>query len=142
MHPGHGQPPILTLGKLAKNSRFLLSCTGHFLPSGFLRRALQDRYPDFDNKEYGVCIEGFQRSGNTYFVALFQYWNKCTDIVHHTHLGGTVKAALALGIPTAVLIRKPEEAIASIVAWDRQLAVTTALLSYILFHRSLLHIGM
>lgn len=131
------QLPRLTAADLAKNVRFLAACVGHYLPARFLKYALKERYPDFETNQQDICIEGVQRSGNTYFVAVFRHWNGSAQVAHHTHLAGTVKTALVHGVPTAVLIRRPDEAIASIIAWDSRLSVTSALISYILFYQAL-----
>lgn len=96
-----------------------------------------ERCPDFERNQQDICIEGVQRSGNTYFVAVFRHWNGLAQVAHHTHLAGTVKTAVVHGVPTAVLIRRPDEAIASIIAWDSRLSVTSALISYILFYQAL-----
>lgn len=128
--------PRPTAAHLAKNARFLASCVAHYVPLRFLKGALKDRYPNFENTRQDICVEGVQRSGNTYFVAVFQHWNGSVNTVHHTHLGSTVKAAVSHRVPTAVLLRQPDEAIASIIAWDSRLSVTVALISYILFYRS------
>jgi len=114
-----------------------MSCMAHYLPARFLKRLMRQRHPDFENQRQDICIEGLQRSGNTYFVSVFQHWNGSARLVHHTHLGSTVKSAVAHGVPTSVLVRRPEDAIASIIAWDSHLSVTVALLSYILFYQSL-----
>lgn len=131
------QLPGLTAADLRKNARFLTSCAAHYLPARFLKRKMGERYPDFENVSQDICLEGLQRSGNTYFVSVFQHWNRSSRVIHHTHLGSIVKAAVARGVPTAVLVRQPEDAIASIVAWDSHLSLTVALISYILFYRSL-----
>jgi len=84
-----------------------------------------------------ICIDGFPRSGNTYFVSAFRSWNHGLNASHHTHLAGSVKYALKHDTPTAVLIRSPEDVLSSVLVWDGLLSTTVALLSYISFYRSL-----
>jgi len=90
-------------------------------------------YPDSD-----VCIEGFQRSGNSFFFAQFKRRNQDLKIAHHTHAAAQVIKAIEYQVPTIVLIRKPEDAIASLIVWDERLSITTAFKAWISFYRALL----
>lgn len=58
-------------------------------------------------------------------------------LAHHTHLSSSVVEAVKKGIPTIVLIRRPEEAVASAIVWDGLLRVNLALFSYIVFYEAL-----
>ena len=125
------------LDSLSKNIRFLGGFWGHILPVRTLQRLMGFRYPDFAGTRYDLCIEGVQRSGNTFFVALFQHWNPGTSVAHHTHLAATVRYSVRSGIPAVVLIRPPADAIASLIIWDSKLSDTVAILSYLLYHHLL-----
>jgi len=59
-----------------------------------------------------ICIEGYPRSGNTFAALMFHQAND-VHIAHHTHCTGQIARALRYGIPVAVLIRKPIDAITS-----------------------------
>lgn len=119
---------------MIKNFRFITSIAGHILPCAVLKWILKDRYPDFKSQQLQICIEAFQRSGNTFFVALFRRWNPGVAVAHHTHLASTVRKSAYLEIPTVILIRRPEEAIASIITWDPRLSASVALLCYTIFY--------
>ena len=122
---------------LIKNFRFLRSCLGHVLPGSLVRVALGKRYPDFKRTEFNICLEGFQRSGNTFFVALLQHWNPSCRIAHHTHLASTPLHALKLGVPTVILLRDPVDVSASIMSWDSRLQAGVVLTAYTLFYKML-----
>ena len=124
-------------GSLLKNLRFLFANLGHLLPAWRMQRPGDHRYPDFRSRRYDICIEGFQRSGNTFFVALFQHWNPRAAVAHHTHLASTSRQAVRSGVPSVILIRQPEAAIASLIAWDSRLWIGVALFSYLAYYRGL-----
>jgi hypothetical protein len=85
-----------------------------------------------------VCIDGFQRSGNT--LAVYAVWRSNPEcrIAHHLHAAGDVRRAVERGIPTVVLIREPSTAIASLIAYQGMaMHVRLGLESYIAFYRHL-----
>lgn len=85
-----------------------------------------------------VCIDGFQRSGNT--LATYAVWRSNPEcrIAHHLHAAGDVRRAVERGIPTVVLIREPSSAIASLIAYQGMaMHVRLGLESYIAFYRRL-----
>ena len=125
------------LKKFKKNVLFLGSATGNYLVYLPMFRLFKSRFPTMATSDTQVCIDGFPRSGNTYFVSAFQSWNQGLTISHHTHLAGSIKYALKRDTPTAVLIRKPEDVLASVLVWDGLLSTSVALLSYIHFYRTL-----
>lgn len=77
--------------------------------SGFLQRIIAI---DSD-----VCIEGHNRSANSFAVKAFRCANdtdqKKYKIATHVHASSQVLKAIDLGVPTLVLIRKPEDAVVS-----------------------------
>lgn len=119
---------------LRKNLIFLAGTLGHLPISALLVQRMKSRYPDFTRSETQVCIEGFPRSGNTFLYTAFHRWNRAAAVSHHTHLSSSVVEAVKKRIPTIVLIRHPEDAVASAIAWDGLLSVNFALLSYIIFY--------
>jgi len=77
-----------------------------------------------------VCIEGFPRSANSLAVHGFRLDNPTARIAHHVHVPMQVVRAAELGVPCAVLIRRPLDAIASLLimseeALPRRLAIST-----------------
>jgi hypothetical protein len=60
-----------------------------------------------------VIIEGYGRSGNTFLTNLLSSLIPLNEIAHHTHSFAAVKKGINYQIPTYILIRTPEEAIAS-----------------------------
>lgn len=89
--------------------------------------------------DHDVCIEGFPRSGNTFALMAFERWNPGAQIAHHLHLPGQLIGALRYGVPAILLVREPEEAVASLLVFTRwTLSPTAALSGYLSFHRALL----
>jgi len=84
-----------------------------------------------------LCIEGFQRSGNSFFVILFRRKNKDVALAHHMHSAVQVIRAIHLKVPVIVLIRRPEDAVASLLTWDDKLSVGVALYAYRSFYKKL-----
>lgn len=88
--------------------------------------------------ETDICVEGFQRSGNGYFLLCFKVANKGLKIAHHLHSNAQVKIAINKNIPTVVLIRQPADAIASLLTMDESLSVGLSIQGYIDFYQPLL----
>ncbi|MGH2554667.1 MAG: hypothetical protein ACRDHO_02985 [Actinomycetota bacterium] len=85
-----------------------------------------------------IVIEGFERSGNSFAVAAFRLaQNRPVRIAHHLHVAGQVVVAHRLGVPALVLIRKPEDAIVSLLFRYPHLSVAQALRSYRRFYEPL-----
>jgi hypothetical protein len=86
-----------------------------------------------------VCIDGFPRSGNTFAVLAFKRWNPDASVAHHMHAPEQVRQAAQLGVPCAVLVRSPLEAVSSLLAYyDFRVSPRAAINSYIRFHRGIL----
>lgn len=85
-----------------------------------------------------ICIEGFQRSGNTFFLQLLKRKNPSLKFAHHMHVPEQVKRAVSGKVPTVILIRKPQDCIASLLAWDERLSIGVGLTAYQRFYRSLM----
>ena len=120
-----------------KNLAFLCSMLGNYSPFIFLFRQFRNRYPHYAIADADVCIEAYPRSGNTFLVALVQMWNPKLKITHHSHLASNIKYSLKRGIPVAVLIRPPLDAVASAMVWDGKIRAWVGLLGYISFYSSL-----
>jgi len=128
---------VTVLKEIIKNTLFLVSATGNYLVCLPVFRLFARRFPRISNSESDICIEGFPRSGNTYFVSAFFSWNRGIAVAHHSHLAGSAKYAIRREIPTVILVREPQDAVASVMAWDGLLWAPVALLSYIHFYRVL-----
>ena len=63
----------------------------------------------------GDClyIDGYPRSGNTYFTAAIKHIYADIHFANHLHQVAPIKIALQKEVPTFLLMRNPEEAIAS-----------------------------
>ena len=89
--------------------------------------------PDSD-----VCIEGFPRSANTFAYYAFRAANPDARIAHHLHTPVQVARAVDLGVPCAVTIRQPLDAISSFLIFDQGKArAGEAIRRYVGFYRRL-----
>lgn len=82
--------------------------------SPFLRRIVS---PGHD-----LVIEGFPRSANSFAVSAFMFANGWRDprVATHAHSPAQVKLAARWGIPTLLVIRRPEQAIIGWMAYASQ----------------------
>jgi len=123
------------LSRLIKNLRFRIGCiignSPYLFPLFYLS---ESRKKSIIRSDTEICIEGFQRSGNTFFNFSFRRWNRNSKRAHHLHAAGQVVKAVGLGIPTIVLIRKPIDAVSSLLIKDLNLSVGNALKSYTEFY--------
>ncbi|MGF1524214.1 MAG: hypothetical protein ACFBSF_17990 [Leptolyngbyaceae cyanobacterium] len=82
-----------------------------------------------------LVIEGFPRSANTFAVLAFEHsQSRKVSIAHHMHVPAQIIRAAYWKIPTLVLVRKPQDAIASYVMRKSQLSLDDALKCYIRFY--------
>ena len=86
-----------------------------------------------------VVIEGFPRSGNSFarraFIMAQEETFDVTRIAHHLHVPAQVVRAAQWRIPTLVLIRRPRDAVLSLVIRD-PISVDQALRYYITFYET------
>lgn len=120
------------LGFYASNSPFFFELANIL---SLKREATPDKWVS-DKTE--ICIDGFQRSGNTFLTYYFQKFNPSTKLAHHTHSVLQIKEATQKQLPLIVTIRHPLESISSLVCYDTRLSVGVALYAYIYFYKSLL----
>lgn len=96
-------------------------------------------YPKFVNSETDIVIEGFQRSANTFAVKALQAAQPdYLNIAYQLHAPAQIIRAAKWGIPTLVLIRNPQDAVASFVAKWSNISVSQALKIYINFYKNIL----
>jgi hypothetical protein len=106
---------------------------------GLPARLLLRRSGEFPTEETEICIEGFQRSGNTFAVIAFQQaQSRTVSIAHHVHAPAAAIAAVRLGKPAIVLVRQPEGAVVSTVIRYPHLSLGQALRGYNRFYAPLL----
>ena len=86
------------------------------------------------DKDTQICIEGFPRSANSFLTLFFSHWNPEVKTAHHLHLPFQVKIAAENNIPTVVIIRKPLDAIVSLIIRENFLYTWVAIKTYILFY--------
>ena len=128
----------MNLKQVNKNVRFNLGTSIGNHPMTFpLFYWSKSRQNGIIRKDSDICIEGFQRCGNTFFHFAFKKWNKQSKIAHHLHASAQVIKATQLEIPTIVLIREPLETIASLLIKDLDLKIETGLKKYIQFYNNL-----
>lgn len=89
-------------------------------------------------KDTDILIDGFQRSGNTFFYSLVRHANRDASILVHRHSSIYCIKALSKGVPTAVCIRQPLDTISSLLAWDPKLSVGIAIKMYIRYYNNLI----
>jgi hypothetical protein len=86
-----------------------------------------------------VVIEGFPRSGNSFarraFIMAQDETFDVTRIAHHLHVPAQIVRAAQWRIPTLVLIRRPRDAVLSLVIRD-PISVDQALKYYISFYET------
>ena len=86
-----------------------------------------------------LVIDGFTRSATTFAVYAFQLsQDKPIRLAHHLHAPAQLIEAARRGIPTVVLIRKPQGAILSQLIREPDVALRDAILAYSRFYEHLL----
>lgn len=86
-----------------------------------------------------LVLEGFPRSANTY--SLYAFYNSQSEkmkIRGHTHSPGNVLLALKYNVPTCVLIRKPHDAVKSLLVRNPQYNQDQVMNLYLSFYDILL----
>ena len=89
------------------------------------------------SKDTEIVIEGFPRSANTFAVAAFTFaQGRPVKIARHLHAPAQVIEAVRRGIPCIVLIRKPRDAVLSLLVREPHISAEQALKDYIRFYRT------
>lgn len=82
-----------------------------------------------------LVIEGFPRSANTFAVLAFeQSQPQKVNISHHMHVPAQIIRAARWQIPSLVLVRQPQDAVASYVMRKPKLSIPDALKCYARFY--------
>jgi hypothetical protein len=87
------------------------------------------------NDKSELVIEGFPRSANTFAVVAFRQAQKVdVPMAHHLHVEAQILRGVALGIPVVALIRKPEDAVKSLLIRHPDVKPKHAIERYIEFY--------
>ncbi len=76
------------------------------------------RSDEIVSRSSDFCVEGFPFSANTFAYCAVLDANPGLVGGHHTHMEGQVLRAAQLGIPTALVIRDPRDAVESLAVFD------------------------
>jgi hypothetical protein len=86
-----------------------------------------------------IVIEGFPRSANTFAVTAFQMAQpEPVTVAHHLHAVAHVARAVELGVPVILLVRRPDDAVASVLARKPSLGPGDVAAAYAAFHEGVL----
>lgn len=86
-----------------------------------------------------LVIEGFPRSGNTFAGAAFTVvQGRPVTLGRHMHRPAQVIAAARRGLPTLVFIRRPSDAVLSLVIRHPHISIAKALNDYIRFYTAIM----
>ena len=126
------------LRQMLKNLRFVLgSLFVHSDTLFFFYRLRRSVIGRTSNPDSQLCMEGYQRCGNSYLYMCLSISNPLFRVGHHIHGIAHVRYALRRQIPVVVLVREPAASLASLMTWDNRLHLGIALDTYIRFHRQL-----
>jgi hypothetical protein len=82
-------------------------------------------------------LDGYPRSANTLACFRIQTMNPGLQFAHHTHKPSQLKKAVRLGIPVIVLVRRPLDAVRSVLRVDpRAYEVNECLKDYVQFYKA------
>jgi hypothetical protein len=91
------------------------------------------------DRDTDAVIEGFPRSANTFAATAFALAQpNSVRVARHLHVPSQVIFAAKRGIPTMVLIRPPEDAVASLIVRAPILTPKEGLKEYVRFYRRIL----
>ena len=91
------------------------------------------------SKNTNICIEGYPRCANTFFVVgLRRNIDMKIDIAHHLHVPAQIIKSVNNDIPAIIIIRSPIEAITSHILRNSRLSYLDAINWYIYFYRPLI----
>ena len=87
------------------------------------------------NDKSKLVIEGFPRSANTFAVVAFRQAQRVNvPMAHHLHVEAQILRGVALGIPVVALIRRPEDAVKSLLIRHPDVKPKHAIERYIEFY--------
>lgn len=126
------------LHRTIKNAKYRARTAlgGH--PVGY--RLLATLYPRdlVVSRRTDLCVEGFERSANSFLCRAVARWNKGIRLAHHLHAPQQILRAMRLGIPCVMLVRPPLAALSSVLLVDDTLTTANAVRGYLAFYEPLL----
>ena len=121
--------------------RFEIGTVLRKYPSAYLPLARWWHRGERVTSQTEFVMEGFPRSGNTFCSAAFgSSQSRPVVVARHVHAPAQVIAATRAHVPTLVLIRKPEDAILSLVIQHPHITIRQAMRAYLRFYIPLLPI--
>lgn len=97
---------------------------------------LRDRRP---RRSTELVIDGYIRSANTYALCAFLHANgEDRGVSHHIHHPVVFEKAARLGIPALLVVRRPEDVLASSLQFLPEAAAHQVLATYALYHERML----
>lgn len=131
------------LARIYRKARFEAKTVLGRYPRLYLSLAHQKARGELVRPDTTFVIEGFPRSGNTFATAAFGVALDTMSsgrpvVAHHLHAPAQVIAAAKRRVPALVLIRRPDDAVLSLVIQQPHLSVRQALRAYPRFYLPLL----
>jgi hypothetical protein len=97
----------------------------------------RDRPDRFIRPDTEIVIEGFGRSASSFAVAALELaQSRPVRSAHHTHAAAQVVKAARLGLPTLLIVKRPEEVALSHMVRHPGLPAATILRAWIRFHET------
>jgi len=82
-----------------------------------------------------LVLEGYPRSANSYALAALLHANGPLEVAHHLHSPLSVEMGVRHGLPIAVMLRRPVDAVASVLQTDEGFSAKRELRRYVSFYR-------
>lgn len=103
---------------------------------GIYVRIARHRTPERDGLDAAtdLLIEGFPRSGNSFLVSWIATANPDLRIASHMHSMAHVHAALRRDLPVVIVVREPEDALASLAVFSPEQPLEQHIERYRRFH--------
>jgi hypothetical protein len=96
------------------------------------RRRYRGLLPDARTE---IVIEGFPRSGNTFaYAALAVAQGRPVRAARHTHAPSILRRAVELRLPVLLLVRRPRDAVLSLLTYEPRISPAQAVSAYLRFY--------
>jgi len=139
--PGSGRAAATSRATNARyRLRYRLNCYQPYLRLiAWKHRDRPDRLIGDDTE---IVIEGFGRSASSYAVVCLELaQDRPVRSAHHTHASAQVVRAARLGLPTIVIVKKPDDVAISHMVRHPGLSARTILDAWIRFHRGVAEVA-
>lgn len=105
------------------------------LLQGYAR--VRQRDIGFASRRTDLIVEGYPRSGNTWAVAVLRTTQtRPLILAHHVHGPAQARLAARYGVPMVVIVRRPGDAVASLMVRDSCVRPVAAYQDYLAFHHA------